>query len=80
MTDWPRIQTYVDDDRPARQDEVEYCEHCGEPVLRGDLEMHCGRRCCPDCCHVCEVCHEADVSEPCEFCETCAMWALGVEV
>ena len=30
--DWPRIQTDVDDDRPARDDEVEYCEACGEPT------------------------------------------------
>jgi formylmethanofuran dehydrogenase subunit E len=34
---WPRIQTDVDDDRPARTDEVEYCENCEEAFLEGEL-------------------------------------------
>jgi hypothetical protein len=44
MTDWPRIQTDVDDDRPARDDEVEHCAHCGAAVLEGELRSSRYRR------------------------------------
>ena len=80
MTDWPRIATDVDDDRPAREDEVEHCEHCGDAVLEGELTLHLGEWRCDECCWLCEVCHDAEVSGEGEFCETCAMWAMGVDV
>jgi CRISPR/Cas system-associated protein Cas10 (large subunit of type III CRISPR-Cas system) len=80
MTDWPRIQTDVDDDRPAREDEVDYCAHCGEPVLEGALQRHAGERRCEDCRPLCLVCHDEPVSDSGEFCETCALAAMGVEV
>ena len=42
MTDWPRVRTDVDDDRPARDDEVEYCEHCGKAALEWEVQRHLG--------------------------------------
>ena len=78
--DWPRIQTDVDDDRPATDDEVERCDHCHAAVLEGELQRYLGERLCDKCRPLCCVCHDAPVSEPQEFCETCAMWAMGVEV
>jgi hypothetical protein len=80
MADWPRIRTDVDDDRPAREDEVEYCEHCGAAVLEGDLQRHLGERRCDECRPLCPECHDWPVSEKDEFCPTCALAAMGVEV
>ncbi len=80
MSDWPRIRCDVDDDRPAREDEIEYCQHCGEPVLEGELQRHAGERRCDECRPICCECHDAQVSDEGEFCPTCAMWAMGVEV
>ncbi len=80
MTDWPRILVDVDDDRPAREDEVEHCEHCGAAVLEGELQRHLGEWRCDACRPYCCVCHDAEVSEASEFCPTCARWACGVEV
>ena len=80
MTDWPRIRTDVDDDRPARESEVEYCTHCGTAVLEGELMMHLGERRCENCRVLCPVCHDWSVSEAGEFCMTCALEALGVSV
>ena len=77
--DWPRIMTDVDDDRTAREDEVEYCQHCGAAVLEGALQRHLGERRCEDCRPLCPVCHDAPVDEEGQFCETCAYAALGVE-
>lgn len=80
MTEWPRIQTEVDDDRPAREEELEYCQNCGEPVLGGELQQHAGERRCEGCLFYCPVCEDAQVGEEGEFCATCAYWAMGVEV
>lgn len=80
MTDWPRIQTDVDDDCPARDTEVEYCEHCLAAVLEGGLQRHLGERRCNDCRPFCSVCHDAQVGDAGEFCPVCAMWSLGCEV
>lgn len=80
MLDWPRIQTDVDDDRPAREDEVEYCERCGVALLEGELQRHAGESRCEDCRPFCPVCRDAEMGEPGEFCGTCAKWAMGVEV
>jgi len=80
MTDWPRIRTDVDDDRPARRDEVEYCESCGRPVLDGELVRHAGLRCCEDCRHYCPICHDWPTFTKEEFCVSCALEAMGVEL
>jgi hypothetical protein len=80
MTDWPRIRTNVDDDRLARDDEVEYCEHCGAAVLEGALQRHLGERRCDECRPLCCQCQDWPVSEKGEFCPTCALEAMGVEV
>jgi hypothetical protein len=79
MTDWPRIRTDVDDDRPARDDEVEYCEHCGNAVLEGNLLRHLGERRCPKCCFLCAECRDEWVGEKGEFCPFCTLAATGVE-
>ena len=78
--DWPRIQTAVDDDRPARDDEVEYCEACGEPVIEGELKRHAGIMCCKFCRPYCPVCHDVEVYSENEFCNDCALQAMGVEL
>ncbi len=80
MTDWPRILVDVDDDRPAGEDEVEHCEHCGEPVLEGVLQRHLGEGRCDECRPLCPVCCDAEVSEPEQFFPACAMWACWVDV
>jgi len=80
MTDWPSIQTDVDDDRPARDEEVEYCEHCGAAELEGTLQRHLGERRCDECRPYCVDCHDWPVWSKGEFCELCAWAALGVEV
>ena len=80
MADWPRIRTDVDDDRPAREDEVEYCAHCGAAVLEGELQPHLGDWRCEDCRPLCRECKDAQVDEEGEFCELCALAAMGVEV
>ena len=72
MTDWPRIRTDVDDDRPAREDEVEYCQHCDGAVLEGDLRKHAGELRCHECCFLCPLCDDVDVYDKGVFCETCA--------
>jgi hypothetical protein len=38
------IRHEIDDDRPARDDEVEYCQHCGAAVLEGALQRHLGEQ------------------------------------
>ena len=75
MSQWPRIQTGVDDDRPAREDEVEYCERCNEPCVglqpwgRPWQEMNL----CHDCFdNVCSECREQEVIEGGEMCLYCA--------
>lgn len=78
--DYPRILTDVDDDRPATDEEVVYCEHCEEPVLEGELKLHAGLRCCEYCRPHCPVCHDVEVTEAGQFCLLCSYWALGVEV
>ena len=80
MTDYPSIRTEVDDDRPARADEVEYCEHCGSAVLEGALQRHLGEKRCDECLWLCPECHDAEVGEEGEFCALCALAAMGVEV
>lgn len=80
MTDWPRIRTNVDDDRPAREDEVEWCEACEEPVIEGDLRPWVGIRCCKYCRYRCPVCHDAEVAAEQELCLRCALEAMGVNV
>lgn len=80
MTDWPRIRCAVDDDRPARDDEVERCEHCGAAALEGELQRHLGELRCDECRPLCCECHDCPVSEPGEFCPICSLAALGVEV
>lgn len=77
---WPRIQTDVDDDHAALEDEIEFCESCGEAVLEGDLKRHAGEKRCRNCRHLCPECRDAEVLEPNEFCQTCAYAAMGVEV
>lgn len=77
---WPRIQTDVDDDRPAREDEVGYCEGCGNPFLKDELREHAGEDRCSDCRPYCPVCQDGPVFSVGEFCEVCAMWAMGIEV
>ena len=77
---WPCIQTDVDDDRPATDDEVEYCEGCGKAVLEGELRRHAGEYRCEDCWPYCPICQDEPVLSDGEFCEICAMWAMGVEV
>ena len=78
MSDWPRIQTAVDDDRPARDEEVEYCEACGEAYLWDALELHAGIMCCEFCRPYCPICHDVEVYSEGEFCQACALEALGV--
>ena len=78
--DWPRLRTAVDDDRPAREDEVEYCQHCGSAVLEGDLQVHLVDRRCYNCRPLCVVCDDAPVDQAGEFCALCALEALGVAV
>ena len=73
MDDWPRIRTDVDDDRPAREDEVEYCAHCGAAVLEGELQRHLGERRCDRCRPLCPWCHDTPVGEEGEVCHDCAM-------
>jgi len=73
------IRHEINDDRPARDDEVEYCQHCGAAVLEGALQRHLGERRCDDCRPLCCECHDAQVDEEGQFCETCAYAALGVE-
>jgi len=80
MTDWPRIRINVHDDRPATDDEVEYCEHCGAAVLEGALLRHLGEHRCQECRFLCEECHDVPVSESGKFCVSCAHAAFGVEV
>ena len=77
--DYPRIRTAVDDDRPAREDEVEHCAHCGAAVLEGDLQRHMGERRCERCRPLCCEFHDAEVSEPEDFCKGC-IYAMGFEV
>lgn len=69
MTDWPRILIDVDDDRPARPDEVEYCQHCAAPVLDGELKLHAGEMRCEECRPWCPECEDVQVGEHGEFCE-----------
>jgi hypothetical protein len=80
MTDWPRIRTDVDDDRPATDAEVEYCQHCGEAVLEGTLRWHLGERRCDECRPLCPECQDWPVGQEGEFCPACALAAMGVEV
>lgn len=80
MTDWPRVRTDVDDDRPARDDEVEYCEHCGNAVLQGVLRRHLGERRCDQCRPLCRLCQDCPVNVEGGICQTCAMEWPGVEV
>jgi len=75
-----RVQTDVDDYRPAREDEIEHCDKCGSPALRGTLGRHLGERRCVDCQFLCQVCLEAPVYEPEHICWHCSHWAMGVEV
>ena len=49
MTEWPRILVDADDDRPAREDEVEYCQQCGAAVLEWALQRHLGQWWCDEC-------------------------------
>ena len=76
MTDWPRIRTDVDDDRPATDAEVEYCQHCGAAVLEGALQRHLGERRCDECRPLCFHCFDQPVSDEGEFCRFCAQSAL----
>jgi len=39
MSEWPRIQTDVDDDRTARDDEVGYCQKCRWAALEDTLRQ-----------------------------------------
>lgn len=80
MSNWPRIMIDVDDDRPATEDEIEYCDHCEQPVMEGELQRHLGERRCEDCRPLCPVCEDAEVWSEGEFCESCAWAAMGVEV
>jgi hypothetical protein len=80
MTDWPRIRTDVDDDRPATDEEVEYCQHCGEAVLEGALQRYLGERRCDECRPLCRECQDWPVGQEGEFCPVCALAAMGVEV
>jgi hypothetical protein len=80
MTSWPHIMVDVDDDRPARDEEVEYCAHCSAAVLEGELQRHLGELRCDECRPLCCECHDCPVSEPGEFCPICSLAALGVEV
>lgn len=80
MTARPRLRHKIDDDRPAREDEVEYCQHCGAAVLEGELKLHAGERRCENCRPLCPICHDYPVSDPEQFCPVCALEAMGVEV
>ena len=80
MTDWPYIQTDVDDYRPATDEEVEYCQLCGCAELEVDMVKHLGEWRCRNCNWHCPICGDAEVYDEGEFCNPCAMWALGVEV
>lgn len=54
MTEWPRIMTDVDNDRPATDEEVGYCDKCGSAVLEGELKLHLNEWRCDECrthCH-----------------------------
>jgi hypothetical protein len=72
MNDWPTIRIDVDDERPATDEEVEYCEHCGAAVLEGELLRYLGERRCRECCYLCAECLEDFVDENGEFCKICA--------
>ncbi len=85
MTDWPRIMCDVDDDRPARDDEVEYCDNCEGVFLEGELrraddDVYLCSECWKECFPFCALGCGTAVEKPGEFCETCAYWAMGVEV
>ena len=71
MTDWPKIRTDVDDDRPAREDEVEYCQHCSAAVLEGELKQHLEERRCAECRFLCADCGDAPVDERGDVCAVC---------
>ena len=80
MSEWPRIQTDVDDDRPATDDEVEFCLKCGKMELEGTFLRTIGELRCDACSPLCRECQNEQVDEVGQFCATCAMAALGVEV
>jgi hypothetical protein len=71
MTDWPRIRTAVDDDRPAREDEVGYCGGCGLPVVSWMLDDHAGERRCEKCRPFCSDCGDAPVEDHGDVCLEC---------
>ena len=84
---WPEVAIDVDDTRPARLDEVEYCSFCEYVGMEGELRRLTGDRgClknelrCPRCVFVCPECEDVHVYGPGEFCETCALIAMGVEL
>ena len=79
-TDWPMIRTDIDDERPAKPEEVGRCELCGALVLEEALQRHLGERRCAECRTLCPVCHDYPVSQPREFCPICALEAMGVQI
>ena len=75
MSEWPRIRTDVDDDRPAREDEVEYCEKCGAACLRLESWGQPWEKMnlCDDCAgNFCAECEDEEVIEDGEMCLYCA--------
>ena len=83
---WPEIQCDVDDSRPARMDEVEYCSYCNHADLEGELlRLEGDRGClkgelrCAECVFACPECG-VYVYGPGEFCNDCALIAMGVEL
>lgn len=50
---WPRIMIDVDDERPARDDEVGQCDFCHEVFLLEDLAPLDDGPCSPEVCAEC---------------------------
>lgn len=84
--EWPEIAVGVDDSRPARMDEVEYCSYCNYADLEGELmRLEGDRGClkgelrCAECVFSCPACG-VYVYGPGEFCNDCSLMAMGVEL